>query len=281
MAIFRVSLVLATTLLLSCLAHASDSDRDSRPLRAEEQKAFFPLICQKRYLRENNCAGVIGYPDVSPGPGPVSLILNAIAYGSFTQANADQAYVTYAAPFEPHVDNFGGGILFARAGGKWKLVRWYPGGQMDRCLALPAADVQNMLCLSGYTGQGETDSSVWLQHVPPTNDRDAQAKALTGVLKAQDAREAGGTEPLGNYQCTMKRAKGEAILLSIDDLKRSKAPGFFAQSSVSYASARDANAACRKNDFANVEETKGVVRYKLQGAKVIGVGPAKFAATDY
>jgi len=274
-------IALAAVLTLSRLAYGADSDRDSRAIRADEQKVFFSLVCTKQTLHDknNNCAGVVGYPEGSPVDGAVSISLDAIAYGSFTQPN--QAYVTYTSvSLEAHADNFGGGILFARAAGKWKLVRWYRGGQMDHCLALPAADLQTMLCLSGYTGQGETDSSIWLRRVPKTNDAPFW-KASISVLKAQDAREAGVSEPPGNYQCTIKRAKGEAILLSIDDLKRSKMPGVFAESSVTYVSAGDANEACRQGQFADVRETKGIVRYRLQGTKVVAVSPAQFAKADY
>ncbi len=282
MATFRIPFILGVALLLSCTACASDADRDSRRLNATEHNTFFPLVCQKPILhdKENNCAGVIGYPDGSPGGSTFSISLDAVSYGSFTRANADQAYVTYAADFEPHVNNFGGGILFERTAGKWKLVGWYPGGQMDHCLALPVTDVQNMLCLSDWSGQGETDSSVWLRHVPPTNSSPFW-KASIGILKAQDAREAGVAEPVGNYQCTLPRTKGEAILLSIGNLKRSKAAGFFAESTVTYASVGDTNAVCRKDKFAEVKETKGIVRYKLQSGKAVAVTPVKFAAADY
>ncbi len=276
---FRTSIVLGMALLLSSMACASDADHDSRALSAAEQKNFFPLVCKKQipHGKDDNCAGVIGYPDGAPVEDKTSLSLDAVVYGSFTQANADQAYVTYSVSFEPHANDFGGGILFERAAGKWKLVRWYPGGQMDHCLALPVADVQNMLCLTGYTGQGEVDSSVWQRRVPRNGDSGPFWKASIGVLKAQDGRESGNS----NYQCTLKRAKDEAVLLSIGDLKRSKAPGFFAESSVIYASARDVGASCRKQQFADVEETKGVVRYKLVGGRVVTVTSAKFAAADY
>jgi hypothetical protein len=148
---------------------------------------------------------------------------------------------------------------------------------MGDCLALPGSGAQKMLCLSGYEGMGEVDSSVWLDSVPDSDADGAFAKASVGVLKAQDDRQA--DDP--NYSCTLRKGNGEAVLLSIDDLKHSTAPGFFAESKVTYAAAADANAACTKKQFGKVRETAGVVRYRLDGGKVIAVPPVKFAATDY
>ena len=279
MNIIRIPIAVGMILLFSCIAYASDADHDSRRLTAAEQKTFFPLVCNKPILhdKENSCAALNSYPGDTPTFDKSSLSLDAIAYGSFTSVAADQAYVTYSADFEPHVNNFGGGILFERTTGRWKLIRWYPGGQMDRCLALPLAGTLNMLCLSGYTGQGEVDSSVWLQHIPQSNERNVQLKAMAAILKAQDDRESGNS----NYQCAMKRAKNEAILLSIDNLKRSKTPGFFAESSVTYVTVRDEKVACIKGEFADVKETRAVVRYELHGGKIFPVTPIKFAPTDY
>ncbi|MDE2183310.1 MAG: hypothetical protein KGJ78_09840 [Alphaproteobacteria bacterium] len=258
---------LAALPFLITLAHGADADHDSRHLTAGEQRTFFPLVCQTpiRHQKDSTCAAVSGYPGAVPDAS-FNLSLTAVLYGAVTRQGTDEAYVTYAADFEPHANNFGGGILFARKAGTWRLVRWYPGGEMDRCLALPGQGPLRFLCLDDYMGQGEADSSVWLRSVP--------VETPTGILKAQDDREA--SDP--DYQCA---AAGKSVLLAIDGLKRSKAPGVFAESAVRYAKAQDAAAACRKHNFAHVRETAGVVRYELRRGRVVAVTPEKFAAADY
>ncbi|HEY2070820.1 MAG TPA: hypothetical protein VGG48_14795 [Rhizomicrobium sp.] len=270
----RIALILSLS-----LTRMADADRDPRPLQAAEQQTFFPLACKRVIAHDENhtCAAMRDYGDGTP----TDLSLDAVAYGAFTKAGADEAYVTYASSSEPHASNFGGGILFARKVGAWKLVRWYSGGQMNHCVALPAESMQRLLCLSGWMGQGEVDSSVWLKRVAATNEQDTIAKAETAILKAQDDREAGMPGQPNAYQCEMKRGPDEAILFSIDSLKRSTAPGVLAESTVTYAMARDVAAACRAKSLADVKETKGTVRYRLVGGTVIADMPAKFAKTDY
>jgi len=263
---------------MTAVTAAARAATDPRPLTPAEQRSFLPLVCAHPLLgkTQNNCRGVLGTD--APVNGAATLSLDAIAYGGFSRAGADEAYITYAADFEPHASNFGGGLLFARDRGRWHRVRWYSGGQMDHCLALPGVGAARMLCLAGWSGQGEVDSSVWIDRVPPDNADNAFAKAATAVLKAQDDREAGFEQPAGNYQCGLRHA-GEGVLLSIDELTR--APGVFAISHITYAAPRDADAACRGKSFADVRESKGTVRYVLKGGTVIAQPPVPFAKTDY
>src|ERR1700761_2088742 len=120
----NILLGIAVLSVLCGAARAADADHDSRKLTLGEQRAFFPLVCAHAvaHSKTANCDRVRGYPDTSPIPdGPFSITLDAIATGAFTRAGADEAYVTYGASFEPHANNFGGGILFARARGGWRL----------------------------------------------------------------------------------------------------------------------------------------------------------------
>jgi hypothetical protein len=265
----------------SGLAGAADADHDSRKLTAAEQRIFFPLVCSRpaRHDKNANCAKVLGYSDDAPAvatDGAVSLDLAAIAYGAFSHAGADQAYVTYGASFEPHANNFGGGILFERQMAHWRLVRWYSGGQRDPCIALPAAGgVLKHLCLSYWTGSGETDASIRVDGLPSPD-----ADAGTAMLAAQDVREAEMGDQ-SNYQCTLTRAPSEGILLSIDDLRRSRVPGVLAEAHVTYAAPHDVAAACRRNAFAKVRETHAVVRFVVRGNRVVALTPVRFAKTDH
>ena len=264
--------------LIATIATASGIENDTHSLTTDEKNTFIPLVCEKpgKQSKTIHCAKVIGFPsDSGENVENVNISFDAVAYGSLTRQEADEAYVTYSSPsLEPHSNNFGGGILFERINDRWKLIKWFRGGQMNKCLAFLVDDRQNMLCLDGYAGQGEVDSSIWVEKVPATGE--SPERKL--ILGAQDGRETGDQ---GNYQCGLKRAKDEGILLTIHDLKRSQVPGFFAEAFVTYATVPDVNSACRKGRFAQVRETRGVVRFILKDGTIEAVSPAKFAKTDY
>ena len=231
------------------------------------------------------CAKIVGYPS-APGEsrllgeiGRTKLSLDAIAYGSFLAAGLDEAYISYTADFEPHANNYGGGILFERTSGQWKLVTWYPGGQMDHCVALPPEKFQRMLCLQGYEGQGEMDSSVWLMKVP--SHPNSKWSSYVAVLKAQDATQAGDPNDGGSYQCSLPRGPDEALLFAVDHLRRSVQPGYLAEADIRYAKPGDAAVACRKKHLAQVHISHGIVQFRLEHGRIRVIAPEPFAKTDY
>jgi len=165
-------------------------------------------------------------------------------------------------------------VLLARAGSAWRLVEWYPGGQMDDCLALAGGGRTRMLCLAGYTGQGEVDSSVWVKELPFDQD--------IAVLKAQDQR---GMESVLSVSGFVPEVCGDttaaAVLLTIDSLKRAKDPAAFAVASITYATAKDTAEACSRGKFADVRETKGKVKIVLDQGEAKAITPLQFGPTDY
>jgi hypothetical protein len=279
------SLVVASLLALvtaPALA-APDTAHDPHKITADELRTFLPVVCQgaKKTKDGYACAALPGYPSdgaaynehTKKASGEITL--DAVALGSFTAKGADEAYLTYSG-LEPHANNFGGGILLRRANGKWNPARWVPGGQMDNCVALPDAGPQRMLCLSGYGGMGETDSSVWVFDLTPLTGKSEFKR--TKVLAAQDGREAGGD---ASYYCdNAVRAKRD-LLLSIDDLTRAHEPGALATSKITTAAADDVRDACKANKFSDVGTKDGSVRYRLVNGAV-HVDPAPhFAPVDY
>ena len=213
------------------------------------------------------CAALRGYPGDPGATAGATLSLDSISYGSFSKAGAEEAYLSYGSSIEPHANNFGGGVLLTRAGSDWRLVDWYPGGQMDDCLALPGEGKTKMLCLAGYTGQGEDDSSIWLRELPFDHD--------VAVLKAQDQRGMGS-------DVTPDACGGTAaVLLSIDGLERSKSPTAFAVAPITYAAAKDVADACKAGRFADVKERKGEVKIVLEQGGAKAITPLTFAPTDY
>ncbi|HUO93540.1 MAG TPA: hypothetical protein VMU22_11485 [Rhizomicrobium sp.] len=275
--------LLIASLLLSTAAIAAPlpgSANDPHKPSASETHLFLSAICRNGIPTRHafNCTALIDYPsdgaafDIKKRNASGELSLDAVAYGHFTVPNAQEAYVTYLG-LEPHADGFGGGILLRGADKGWKVVRWFPGGQMDRCVALPNPGPQRMLCLSGYTGMGETDSSVWLV------DFSGPGGALKRVnlLKAQDGREGSNDD----YYCKPAVSSHRPMLLSIDDLKRGHEDGVLAVSNISYAAAADVGRACAQHRFANMDEQSGTVRYRYVQGSIKLDPPPKFASVDY
>lgn len=256
-------------------ARAADADHDSRELRPVEEWAFRLVVCGRPVIKrgEDNCARVNSYPGGAIS-GPVHLDLDTVAYGSFTAANSDQAMVTYIG-LEPHANNWGGSILFERQDGRWRLLRWFPGTLTNKCVALPGTP-QALLCLAGWSGQGEVDTSVWLIRVLKHGKIQE-----TAVLKAQDDTYTSGAESGENYQCTLPRKRTEGILFEIDALKRSHKPNTLAEAKISYLPPDAVNRACRTHRLNKVRKLQAVMSFHFDGSRVLPDVPVDFAKTDY
>ena len=274
--------------VISCYIWPRAAGADAPRPTAREIATFLPLICdhpRPAATSGTQCAHLIGFPPLvgagaaiaPPAPAPQ---LAGIFYGSFTRAGADQAYVTYYSDaVEGHVTNFGGGILFERAHGAWRLVRWYRGGQMDRGVPIPATKPLQLLCLSGYTAQGESDQTVRVQFVPPAGDALAAEPSL---LEAHDTRAATFGDKNGCYDDV---PKGQAALLGIGfsptghERTRSittSAPPYFAQTQVEYETSADIAARCNGAHSRRVRVTRGTVRFALRSGRVVVIAPVTF-----
>jgi len=275
--------LIASLLLFSTVAMAAPvpgAEHDPHTLSPSEMRLFLPAICGRAITIKHgvNCTALTGYPtdgaafDTKSGKASGEVSLDSVAYGHFTAPAAQEAYVTYSG-LEPHSDGFGGGILLRGSDRGWKAVRWFPGGQMDQCVALPDPGPQRMLCLSGYAGMGETDSSVWVIDLSGPGGTLKRAN----LLKAQDGRQGSNDD----YYCKGAVASHRPMLLSIDDLKRGREDGVLAVSSIAYAAAANVGQACAQHHFADMDEQSGTVRYRyVQGTIKLDPAP-KFAAVDY
>ncbi len=267
--------LVASVFSAPAIAAAPADAHDPHKLSAAELHTFLPIVCRdaKKGDQGYNCSAL-------PGRGMVNIVepgqidLSAIAYGGFTAAGADEAYLTYSG-LEPHADNFGGGILLRRVKGAWSPVKWIAGGQMDRCVAIPGPGAQKMLCLGGWFGMGEGDSSVWI--------KDLSGAARTGkvdsdaLLKAQDERQSASP----NSDCDDYLTSGNDALLVILNLARSQAPGILATSKIVYAPVADARSACARAVFDKVKTRTQTLRYRLVSGKIVIDPPHKFAEVDY
>jgi hypothetical protein len=231
-----------------------------RGLSADEEAAFLPQICAGASAGsggyQHNCASLPGYPSADVGGAGLGLglTLTSVTYGQLTAAGADEAYVSYQGSFEPHADNFGGGILFHRQGSAWQLAGWYPGGAVDHCLSLTLTGRARLLCLFGFTGQGETDSMLALVSIPSGG-----SLALAKVLMASDLR--GTMDPEGN--CGLRTSADQAVLLGISGLA-SAANGASAQ--VEYVPAAQAASACAAKRFASAATQKATLALAWDGS---------------
>jgi hypothetical protein len=270
----RVLVALLSITFASGATPATTRDRDSRPLTASETATFLPLVCehpQPATPRSDGtqCAQLIGYPDRSRSAS--SFGLWAIVYGSFTRSGSDEAYLTYySQTVEPHAYNFGGGLLFARATGGWKLVRWYRGGQLDRCTLVPHTSPLRLLCASAFSNMGESDSRVAVRSIPPSGDKlDEQVPLL-------EASDTSGTSAEAEKGCYGGVPKGEARLLFIDSPKAWDQSPYFAKAELTYETAEDIAAACGAQSTRKVRQTKAFARFAERNGTVTIVTPIKF-----
>ncbi|HXQ41704.1 MAG TPA: hypothetical protein VN821_10570 [Candidatus Udaeobacter sp.] len=74
---------------------AASAATDTRRLTAHERALFERLLCDKPAMQGNDltCAHIPGYPGNTAG---ATLSLHSIAYGSFSKAGADEAYLSYS-----------------------------------------------------------------------------------------------------------------------------------------------------------------------------------------
>lgn len=291
----RIFCVAIFVLVIGCAppAFAAASKHDPRPLSTAEIETFLPLVCDKftlkaetipklkdyyckNLLRKTDCR-TVDSDEITKDTKIISLA--AIIYGSMTAAGTDEAYLTYFSGFGTHAEGYGGGILFKRIGRQWRLIKWFPGGQMDECVALPGHGPQSMLCLSGYEGQGEKDSSTWIERV--TKTRKGLSVSREAVAKAQDQRDTIDIDEPDSYPCALGGTAHKAMLLSIHDLRRSSEPGIFAASKITYATADSVYSACSQNHFEKVKTEAGVIRYAIRNGKITAITPLKFSKPDY
>lgn len=235
-------------------------NQNPHPLTDAEQTAFLPLVCAEATGAgggfAHQCNALPGYPSQDYGGAGLGLgiTLQSVIYGHFTSADEADAYVTYAGSFEPHVNNFGGGLLFTGGPGAWKLKAWHPGGQAGNCVSLNPTGTAKFVCLYEYDAQGEEDSLLSVTSLPPPSGQ------KSAILSASDLR--GTVNSNGNCN---NLPSGDAVLISIDHL--SPAPGG-ATAGISYVSASDAKSACAAKNFANAPVKTATLKLKWNGSKL-------------
>ena len=254
------------------------SDHDPHQMTKAERATFLGLTC--RNAAEGigpgvySCSRLIGYPRDTRA---LDFRLAAVAYGAFTRTGADQAYVTYYSLLEAHMFDFGGGVLFDRSGDSWKLVRWYRGGQMDRCVALPGPGIVRMLCLSEYTQEGEQLTMVSVRAVPASARESwdsalpVQAPGGSGhfrlLISAVNTRNVNAHLFKASQHCGAL-SEYQPHVLSIDSLRRSARRGFFAQSEATYITAKQDYEACMADASGKVKGTNMTIYYALRNGEV-------------
>ena len=247
------------------------ANQDARALTAAEQAVFLPLVCGGASAGSggyaHNCTSLPAYPSADYGGAGLGLgiTLTSVVAGHFSNATAEEAYISYQGSFESHATNFGGGILFRANGtGGWVLENWFPGDIMDGCLSLNPQGRAKILCLRGSTGQGETDTmlGIW---TPGT-------EGFAKILAASDLRNTMAP----NANCGLRTAASQDVLLGIDSVARA-GTGYTAQ--IEYVPAAQAEAACGIKNFAAAPVSKITLTLTWDGSAMritpsLNVAPA-------
>jgi hypothetical protein len=309
-----------TILLLGCFFVAATSmaaraeavpadPHDPHELTPAELATFLPLMCKTATEIPHapagynyHCDSIIGYvdgrnqpPNIRPHTEEISF--TSILFGPITAAGRDEAYVSYHANFESHATLNGGGILFSRENGVWRLKHWYPAKQRGLgCLALPETAPLEMLC---FEGDGHYDSSyeaVTVLAADPERNQSALSYTLAQPFMAVRDNEIGQG---GDQSCAAEHAQrtehptdmrdpcsywkpGKGFLLALDaphrsyppapldwvGLQRSAQPGAFAETLAMYATPEDVAAVCHAGCFSHAKWNTAIVHFTLHGHRI-------------
>lgn len=160
--------VVAFSALLSVffVASACSAQTDTKPPAKEDIETAVGAICKTGDITRSATGELTGCR-VCPKETTDSLSastggwkLNAVTAGHFTSASSAELLLGITG-CEPHAMNFGGSFLFARKGGKVRVVKYERGEITDRCHKFAYADGRDyLICQQGWTGQGETFDNV-------------------------------------------------------------------------------------------------------------------------
>ena len=274
-------LVIFAVMALSVSSQSAVPDRDPRPITPSEKEIFYHLVCIDPQPTENGfdrgCGKVLGAPhneNLAGAAGdPIRIRFLYIAYGSFTTARADEAYITYTSSMEPEGQFLGGGILFRRDNGHWKLVKLIHGGQMSECVALPTPGREHMLCTVRQHYCCGT-SSAFIKVITGIDiDRFDDKNSL---LRAYDSRREyeEGSGDGGGYEFCKAGAQGHTLLLSLRKVERSREPDSFAIVKITYVLPTEIRKACSDGNHPwDAKMQHGQVRFTIHGGRVDALLP--------
>src|SRR5262249_9456485 len=100
--------------------------------------------------------------DAPTGQACNARLIGERVSGRFLSAAATTLLVPYYSDCEPHVNNFGGALVFDVTNGKLVFLNYLPGYSGHGCIKLPRADGgERLFCNGGFTNQGVTESSIF------------------------------------------------------------------------------------------------------------------------
>lgn len=269
-------------LLFTAGARAAGVGHDPRPLTPAEIATFVPLVCagprleraDQRSPRDGKlgpapvyrCATVLGRTD-RKGLGDLGgFSLTSILYGTFDDTGRRQAYLSYSG-LEPHTALFGGGILFNKVPGGWRLGHWAPGGAITGCLALTAAPDWQLLCLTGDSHMDVSTESLGvlsLRESVLAGDAAPRPGHLSGSFRFSHDVDAFRSRP---DDCDHLPPGNP--LYSVDALTRSTQPGIFADVAVSWVPSLQTYDPCADTHVLRHD----TLRLRLHGAMIEVIAP--------
>ena len=273
-------LVVAAGLLAWSPAVGTETHHVARELSHEELQVFLPLVCVDAIESRDawgggyHCATVpqhselLGAHDAAGNSAKPVLALTAVIYGGFTAAGVQEAYLTYHAEGEGHVNNEGGGVLLRRVKQQWRLVHWYPGAQLDQCVVIPARmdaikKPTRMVCRGTSSGQGQETSDLVVAKI----SHDARRVIFSPILVAEDIQGALPEAPYDAAACVGK-GKKSPIIFSVGAPEPEQSGDAFATVVIEYALPSAIRAACKARRFDLVQRRIGKARLVMAEAGV-------------
>src|SRR5271170_7105454 len=187
---FLPLLFFMAAMLFSIPAQAKFSADQMRPLTEEEKTTFYPMVCNGP--PQGQCDELPDDIDEHPTTGgPVSLAFVSIAYGSYSKAGADEAFIMFQSNLGGEVRRGLGAVLFERDKGHWNLAGFVVDSMMSSCVLVPSRGQQRMLCLDDpFVCCEANQESLDLITVKNTDEQSLDWNVVQDVLEARDGLRA-------------------------------------------------------------------------------------------
>ena len=261
-------LLFTAALVLSGPAYGKDR-HDLRPLNDKEKETFYPMVCNgpadTEGGYEHSCDRLANNLPSTPAnvDAPTFMTFVAISYGSYSKADADEAFVLFHSNLGGEGNRGMGAILFERKQRQWKIVNLIVRSALSECVAVPGNGQQKLLCLDApMKCCGQSPRSI---NLITGMDEITGNKKPDEVLASYDGRRGPGE---GDEEFCEAGKSGKTLLLYIDHLKRSSEPNVLAEAEIKYATPVEINKTCAENPSGNVEHIESRVRFALDGEKV-------------
>ena len=147
MKLLALAAVLPASLIFAA-GHAT-----AAPKRIPDKRAILAAICERGQVRKGACRRAHGYPE---GRSCDIGLTGEGGEGRFLGTDTAYLVVGYTSGCEPHANNWGGSLIFARgARGKLAFLGYQPGMAVTGCIVTARmGGGDRLVCMAGWMGQG-------------------------------------------------------------------------------------------------------------------------------